>query len=37
MEKGKDIAMKKLWIPVCVLIIAGVLLFTAADGEEAQT
>ena len=33
MEKGKDIAMKKLWIPICVLIIAGVLLSLAGCGE----
>ena len=33
MEKGKEIAMKKLWIPICVLIIAGVLLSLAGCGE----
>ena len=33
MEKGKDIAMKKLWIPVCALIIAGVMLSLAGCGE----
>ena len=33
MDKGKEIAMKKLWIPICVLIIAGVLLSLAGCGE----